>query len=150
MDDFIAGLVGALIGSIWYGTCKTPPPQYLCSLWFILGIVITLFFQCMAALFDPVHRGEEGIKWGVVSYTMAVFSIVTVFTATSLGSQIPVFRGWIRGSYGIPSFALIPNIMLLLNYWLADGLLVGSLCLIICSLTYVPNALSSSSSTVAT
>jgi len=44
-----------------------------------------LFFKCMAALFNPVYRGE-GIKWGLVSFTMVVFSLETVVTSMSLNN----------------------------------------------------------------
>ena len=91
----------------------------------------------MAALFDPVHRRGEGIKWGLVSYTVVLFSIVTVFTVTSLAE------------FPSTTYPPIPNIMLLLNYWLADGLLVGFLYLVFRSSTFVSNA-SPSSSTVVT
>ena len=47
----------------------------------ILGIVTILFFQCLAALSNPVHRRGEGIKWGLVSYTVVIFSVVTVLIA---------------------------------------------------------------------
>ena len=132
MDPYNITLIGSLIGLICYGTSKTSH-LHVClsmltlSVLFILGIVTTLFFQCMDALFDPARRRGEGIKWGVISYTVVVFSFVTVFTATSLSGQIPVFRVVTVGtapSY-TPSVPPIPNIMLLLNYWLADGLLVS-------------------------
>ena len=40
----------------------------------------------MAALFNPVHcRGESVGKWGlVVFYTLAIFSVVIILTATRL------------------------------------------------------------------
>ena len=68
---------------------RTPPPArphivFTPSGWFILGITIILFFQCMAALFSPVHRKGEHIKWGLVSYTTVMFLLVTVFTAPNL------------------------------------------------------------------
>ena len=68
---------------------RTPPPARLhivftSSGWFILGITIILFFQCMAALFSPVHRKGEHIKWGFVFYTTVMFLLVTVFAAPNL------------------------------------------------------------------
>ena len=89
----------------------------------ILGIVIVLFFQCMAALFDRVHRRREGIKWGLVSYTVLMFSFVTVFTvmnalnAWSADENVASAKG--RVGY------IVADLMFLLNYWLADGLSVG-------------------------
>ena len=43
-----------------------------------------LFFRCMAALFDPCHHRGEPIKWGLVSYTVIMFSLVTMQTAVNL------------------------------------------------------------------
>ena len=54
---------------------------------FALGVLIVLFFQCMATLLNPVHRRREGVKWGLVSYTMIMSSVVTVFTAMNLNIQ---------------------------------------------------------------
>ena len=60
-----ANFAGILICSILYGKHKTPLAAHLsihthsiCLA--ILGIVIMLFFHCMAALFNPDrHRGER-------------------------------------------------------------------------------------------
>ena len=102
-----------------------------------------LFFHCMAALLDPVNRRREGIKWGLVTYTVVMFSFVTVFTAMNLNVQsisfidnreFPGVEGVLPpGPLGYQFFiysralSVIPNVMFLLNNWLADGLLVGSL-----------------------
>ena len=43
-----------------------------------------LFFKCVLALFNPIHRRGEPIKWGLVSYTIAVFAVETVLTAINL------------------------------------------------------------------
>ena len=48
---------------------------------FVLGTLIVLFFKCIVALLNPAHHREEGIKWGLVCYTAAMFSFVTVYTA---------------------------------------------------------------------
>ena len=61
--------------------------------WYALGIAIVLFFQCMAALFNPVYRRGESIKWGLVFYTVVVFSFVTVFTAINLNVKSNSFVG---------------------------------------------------------
>ena len=79
----------------------------------------------MDSLFDPAHRRGENIKWGLVSYTVIVFLLATAFTAMSLGSQIPVFSAWIEHELARHPIPPIHDIMLLLNYWLADALLVG-------------------------
>jgi len=114
---------------------------------FILGLLILLSFQCMAALLKPAHRGEEGIKQWPIFYTMAMFSFVTVYTAANLyilsisfidhrkNNYIYEDHGFIRisGPLGYQMaihgtiLGLVPNIMFNLNNWLADGLLVSSL-----------------------
>ena len=138
-----ASSAGILFGSILYGRCKALHLLRVLTLSvrFALGIVIVLFFKCMAALFNPVHRRREGIKWGLVSYTMVMFSFVTVFTAMNLDIQSSSYidnRGFPGvegasppGPIGYKWFiysnviTVVPNLMFLLNNWLADGLLVG-------------------------
>jgi len=106
------------------------------------GIVVVLFFHCMVALLDPGNRKREGTKWGLVSYTVVMFSFVTVFTAMNLNVQsisfidnreFPGVEGVLPpGPLGYQFFiysqalSVIPNVMFLLNNWLADGLLVSS------------------------
>ena len=101
-----------------------------------------LFFQCIAALLNPVNRRGEGIKWGLISYTMVMFSVVTVLIAVNLDVQSISFidnreftnpNGTLSGPLGYQSWMrsdalrVIPNLMFLLNNWLADGLLVRRL-----------------------
>ena len=111
----------------------------------ILGIVIVLFFQCMAALFDPFYRKGEPVKWGLVSYTVAMFSAATIFTGMNLeilsisyidNRKYPGATEGIPmppGPYGYQIFIapeainVIPNVVFNLSDWLADGLLVSSL-----------------------
>ena len=106
-------------------------------------MVIVLFFKCMTALFNPVHRRGEGVKWGLVSYTVAMFSFVTVFTAMSLdilsvsfidNREFPGVENLIPpGPLGYEwlisptALSIIPYAMFTLCNWLADGLLVGFL-----------------------
>jgi hypothetical protein len=107
----------------------------------ILGVIIVLFFQCMSALFDPVNRTMQGIRWGFVIYTAVMFSIVTTFVAMNLNIQsisyvdnraFPGSDAAPPGPFGYQftlypkPISFIPNFMFLLNNWLADGLLVGS------------------------
>jgi len=144
--DEKATLAGSFIASILYGT---PPTRLSIRIDFnrsvILGMVILLFFQCMAAFLNPVHRRGEGIKWWLVSHTMAMFSFVTVYTAMNLHIQSKsfidkrkdhiypgstfVYSGPLYYQLSIRRVALgiIPNVMFSLNNWLADGLLVSSL-----------------------
>ena len=107
----------------------------------IPGIVIVMFFQCMDALFDPVNRAKGGTKWPLVAHTAAMFSFVTVYIATSLDLQsisyidnreFPGIDGLVPpGPLGYQlsiyykAINLVPNLMVLLNNWLADGLLVS-------------------------
>ena len=103
---------------------------------FVLGVVIVVFFQCMALLFTPVHRRGERIRWGLVSYTVAVFSVVTVFTTVNLYIQFSSFldyRGFAEGGplgyqvfIGPAALRITPSLTFLLNGWLANGLLVSS------------------------
>ena len=109
----------------------------------ILGTVIVLFFKCMAALFDPAHRRGEGIKWGLVSYAVVMFSVATVLAAKGLNVQsysyvdhrefpgvadgvVPPgplgYQGFIHSNV----LSIIPDVMFFLTNWLADGLLVST------------------------
>jgi len=142
-----AYFAGILIAAILYGICNTPLPTPQSTranfVWFVLGIIIVLFFQCMTGLFDPVNRRRDGIKWGLVSYTVIVFllSIVTTGTGLDLGSISFIdnreYPGSVEGNiapgplgYQLTIYqsavSMIPSITFLLGYWLADGLLVSS------------------------
>ena len=105
-----------------------------------LGTLIVLFFQCMAALFNPVNRRGVGVKWGLVSYTVIMFSFGTVLTGMALNlesishidnREFPGVKGeFVPGPIGyqlsIWSGVLVipPRLMFLFNNWLSDGLLV--------------------------
>ena len=95
----------------------------------------------MAALFNPTDRSRENIKWGLVSYTVAMFSFVTVLTGMKLDIQsisyvdhreFPGVAGVLPpGPHGYQwliyskPLTVVPDLMFLLNNWLADGLLVS-------------------------
>jgi len=130
---------------------------------FVLGILVVLFFQCMGALFNPVNPRREGIRWGLVFYTMAMFTFVTVLAGMGLhiesiayidnrefpgveGVLPPGPLGYLNSIRQTP-LSIIPNLMFFLNNWLADSLLVRSLPH---STVQVSNAGFSSSSIVAT
>ena len=146
---------GTRIGSILYGTCKTPPspPPHLSTRAHsvrsvILGIVVVLFFKCTVALLKPTHLRGDGVKWGLVSYTVVMFSFATVFTVTSLTAQSNSYidnRGLkvtyeneplVPSAYGPYAYKAVPScptaleftsdLVFLFNYWLADGFLVSS------------------------
>ena len=100
-----------------------------------LGILIVLFFQCIATLFKHVHGRRESVKWGLISYTVVMFSFVTVYIALNLNIQSTSFidnREYPGGpaSYQINAqvvkAGIVADAMFLSNYWLADGLLVRS------------------------
>lgn len=143
-----AGFAGAFICSILYGMPETPLPTHpsirahsICSA--IPGIIVMLFFKCMVALSNPVHRKGERIKWGLISYTVIMFSITTIQTAVNLhvlfisyidNRDFPGTEGVLSpGPYGYRSsiapeaLFVMPIVLFFLNNWLADGLLVSSL-----------------------
>lgn len=97
----------------------------------------------MTALCGSVYRKGEQIKWGFVSYTVVIFSALTVQTAMNLDIQsvsyidncnFPGTKDALPpGPYGYPLFIaagalnVTPNAMFFLSDWLADGLMVSSL-----------------------
>ena len=100
-----------------------------------------LFFKCVGALLNPVHRTRQGIKWGLVTHTTVMFSFATVFTAMNVnnwsesyidnrefpgvdGVLLPGPPGYQTLIYSKTS-AVIPNLMFPLNNWMTDGLLVS-------------------------
>ena len=111
--------------------------------WPITGTLIVLFFQCMAALFNPAYRRMGGTRWGLVSYTVAIFSFATVRLAINLDIQsisfidnraFPGIEGVVPPEpLGYQSFvfsdvlSIVLDLMPVLNNLLADGLLVSAL-----------------------
>ena len=95
----------------------------------------------MAALFNPVYRKGERIKWWLVSYTVVMFSAATVFTWVNIdllsiayidNREFPDEGKLPPGPYGyqlfISSGALnVATNAMFLSSWLAEGLLVSSL-----------------------
>ena len=94
----------------------------------------------MGALLSPINRKRQGIKWGLVAHTTAMFSFVTINTAMSLDIQniSYVDKRDYPGSEALPPgpfgyqliiyskpISVIPTLMFFLNNWLADGLLVS-------------------------
>ena len=122
---------------------RNRPPGLILFVRCILGVVVVLFFQCMAALFSSVHRKGEPIKWGLVSYTAVMFSLVTIGTAMQLDVQsisyidnrdFPGIEGVLSpGPLGYQWFigpgaiTVIQIVAFVLSNWLADGFLVSSL-----------------------
>ena len=110
---------------------------------FPLGFLTVLFFKCIVALVNPAYRRGEPIKWGLVSYTVIMFSVATVQTAVDThfesisyidNREFPGIVGEVPpGPFGYwaltdnEALSVLSNVMFFLNAWLADGLLVSSL-----------------------
>ena len=103
---------------------------------FILGMLIVLFFKCMSALFNPIYRRGEGIKWGLVTYTVIMFSLATVYTATKAhilsicyidNRNFPDGPWRYHEAMSYKAIFVIARAAFNLNNWSADGLLVSSL-----------------------
>ena len=139
-------LAGNLLSPIFYGTYEKSRPHdclFMLTLfiWLFLGIVVFLFFRCVAALFNPDHRRGEPIAWGLVSYTVVMFLLVTVGTVMQLNVQsisyidnreFPGVKGVLhpgpigyQGSDHAKMVTVIQDIVFILNNWLADGCLVS-------------------------
>ena len=102
-----------------------------------------LFFQCMAAFFNPVHRRREGVLSGLVSYTVVIFSLVTVLAAINLdilsvscidnrefpgrGALVPLGPFGYQVVVDPKALTVILGVIFLWNNLLADGFLVGCL-----------------------
>ena len=96
----------------------------------------------MSALLNPINHARGSIRWGLVAYTAALFSILTINVAMSL-NIFPISyidnRGFpgtlnipVPGPYGYQwlnysrAASIVPSVMFLLNTCLADGFLVSS------------------------
>ena len=99
-----------------------------------------LFFRCLSTLLNPVDRTRGGIKWGFVAHVVLMFSLVTVYTAANLDLQSISYidnREYPGLNDGFPGpfnyeyliyykpISVISPVMFIMNYWLADGLLVS-------------------------
>jgi len=99
-------------------------------------MLTVLFLNCMTALFSPTYRRGEGIKWGLVSYTVIMFSLATVYTATKGhilsicyidNRDFPDHGPWgYHEAMSYNAVFIIARAAFNLNNWSADGLLVGS------------------------
>ena len=136
-----ANFAGVLIGAILYGT---PTHAFTCSCSnrsIFQGVVVVLFFRCMSALLNPANRARGNVKWGLVAHAVAMFSFATVYTAFTLNIQSisyidnrqfpgvgnvlpPGPVGYQFFIYSKP-MGIVPNVMFLLDTWLADALLVS-------------------------
>ena len=103
----------------------------------------------MGTLLDPVNRTRGGIKWGLVAHTVATFVFVTIYTAITLNIQSisfidnrdfpgtttdvaippgPVGYQWF---IHFEAITIVTSAMLIMNTWLADGLLVSAVDLVV-------------------
>ena len=137
-----SNFAGVLIAAVFYGMSGTPNLHVRLYVFnrFVLGFLIMLFFQCMAALLNPVNSKREGIKWGLVCYIVLVFSCATVVigSAENIASlsfidnrDFPGVKGlYPPGPVGYMAMTcsgaagIAPSLGALLGYLLADGLLV--------------------------
>ena len=138
-----ASFAGVLLGAMLYGMPApvTTRPSLPCPFGQHLGVVVVLFFQCMNALFNPMNRTREGVKWPLVAHTVAMFLFVTAYTAADLNYQCisyvdnrefpgndelpPGPNGYQLFTAFLPT-TFVPAVMFIINHWLADGLLVSS------------------------
>jgi len=112
----------------------------------------------MTALLNPVYRRGDGIKWGLVSYTVVMFSLATVITAVNLhlesiaridnrnfpaaeGMGLPGPIGYLDSIY-LKAINVVPNIAYVVSNWLADGFLVSPPFDVVLTLISAPSALS--------
>ncbi|EEB95995.1 hypothetical protein MPER_04946, partial [Moniliophthora perniciosa FA553] len=110
-----AGFAGNIMGGIFY------------------GIVLTLFFQCVAAILNPKNKQPAGPKQVMLTYVFFMFSMGTIFTALNLNLQqrsYIAFRNFPEGGpigYSLSQYStwrgLIPNAVYIITNWFADGLL---------------------------
>ena len=138
--NFIGIVASSILygGSIYHVSVDSSSPL-VSSI--ILGILVILFFRCMSALLDPVNRARGGIRWLLVTHTVVMFSIATIFIAMhfNLQSFAYVDNREFHGTEEIPPGPLeyqlftaskgigpARTVMVFLNNWLADGLLVSS------------------------
>jgi len=102
---------GNLVSAVLYGTCKRSPSSRPPIPAHYFALLVYCRDARRAVLFNPIYRRGEGIKWGLVSFTAIMFSLVTVHLATNLQqlsiSYIdnrdfagPVYGVEIRGPYG--------------------------------------------------
>ena len=112
----------------------------------------------MRALLNPLDRTWRSIRWGLVIHTAAMFSFATIYIGTGLDMQ-PIcyidnreYRGNrppTPGPVGCQillyptGIAIVPNTLFLVNSWLADGLLVSPVSVLVAKLSDLGRAFSS-------
>ena len=106
----------------------------------LLGIVVALFFQCMATLLNPPNPIRKGIRWALVAHTVALFLFLIIpfgidfdyFSTEYINNRVfPGNDKFPPGPIGYDGLLVLKatntvfNAMFPLNQWLADGLLVS-------------------------
>ena len=129
------------VGAVSYGTPIHKPvhPSSVPDQPTFLGIVVALFFQCMAALLSPANPMRRTIRGALILHTLALFVFVTIPVGMGLNfssieyinnrefpgnGQYPPGPLGYDGIVSTKATAPIFNAMFPLNQWLADGLLV--------------------------
>ena len=105
-----------------------------------LGIVVALFFQCMATLLNPANPIRKGIRWTLVAHTVVLFMFLTIpagidFDHLSIeyinNREFPGDNGFPPGPIGYDDLfafkatSAVFDAMFPLNQWLANGLLAS-------------------------
>ena len=150
---------GVFITAILYGMVADNLGLPLLAMYFLpfnSGIIIVLFYRCMAALLGPVNR-RKGVEWGLVAHTLAMFSFLTTNVCMNLDLQsisyvdnreFPGVSAMGPGPFAYQYDYLssdpmntVPETLFLFNTWLADGLLVWSMLGRGCFVWLIPPAL---------
>ena len=94
----------------------------------------------MGTLLNPADRTREGVKWGLVAHTAAMFLFVTISASANFdlysislidNREFPGVSIFAPGPFGYLDYintaaiSVVPNVMFILNTCLADGFLVS-------------------------
>ena len=105
-----------------------------------LGIVVALFFQCMAVLLSPTNPIGRVTRWALVVHTVALFLFLTIPIGIGLNysfieridnrefpgdDEFPPGPNGYDDLLAFKATTVVSVAMFPLNQWLADGLLVG-------------------------
>ena len=128
-----------------YMVCRSTYPSIyalpFCLTCMIPGIVVALFFQCTAALTNPVNTTRKSVKLGLVAHATALFLFLTtriVVNQYTVSTDYIDNRGF-PGTDKVPPgptgynsihftsgpFLNVYSVIFPLSQWLADGLFVS-------------------------
>ncbi|KAJ7699276.1 hypothetical protein B0H17DRAFT_1006214 [Mycena rosella] len=115
----------------------------------VFGIAISLFLQAMYLLIDGPPRRHEKRNIPLISYTVVLFALGTVFVGMDLNSLKLMFvynrnapggpTAYALSQYGKP-ITVVPNAAAIINDWLAAGFLLYR-CVVIFHLNFAIVAL---------